>query len=69
MKLQFFQRTAADRAIIIQETAAQRGVLPVMVEFCTKSVPVKCVTVMAPPLRAELLAKVLLRMTAVAAEP
>src|SRR5215203_5756321 len=32
MKLQFFQRTAADRAIIIQETAADRGVLPVMVE-------------------------------------
>jgi hypothetical protein len=32
MNLQFFQRSADDRALIIRETAARRGISPVMVE-------------------------------------
>ena len=32
MKLDFFKRPASDQALIIQETAARRGLLPVMVE-------------------------------------
>lgn len=32
MKLEFFKRSAPEQALIIRETAAQRGLLPVMVE-------------------------------------
>ena len=32
MKLEFFKRSAPERALIIRETAARRGLLPVMVE-------------------------------------
>jgi len=32
VKLEFFKRTPSDQASIIQETAARRGLLPVMVE-------------------------------------
>ncbi len=32
MKLEFFQRPASEQALIIRETAARRGLLPVMVE-------------------------------------
>lgn len=32
MKLEFFKRSAEDQALIIRETAARRGLLPVMVE-------------------------------------
>ena len=32
MKLEFFRRSASDQALIIQETAARCGLLPVMVE-------------------------------------
>ena len=32
MKLEFFKRPATDQALIIRETAARRGLLPVMVE-------------------------------------
>ena len=32
MKLEFFKRTASDRATIIKEAAARRGLLSVMVE-------------------------------------
>lgn len=32
MKLDFFQRPASDQALFIRETAARRGLLPVMVE-------------------------------------
>lgn len=32
MKLEFFKRTAPEQALIIRETAARRGLLPVMVE-------------------------------------
>jgi predicted nucleotidyltransferase component of viral defense system len=32
MKLEFFNRPASEKALIIRETAARRGLLPVMVE-------------------------------------
>jgi hypothetical protein len=32
VKLEFFKRTAPEQALIIRETAARRGLLPVMVE-------------------------------------
>jgi hypothetical protein len=32
MKLEFFKRSPSEQALIIRETAAQRGLLPMMVE-------------------------------------
>lgn len=40
MKLEFFQRPASDQALMIRETAALRGLLPVMVESLTDQRPV-----------------------------
>ena len=37
MRLEFFKRPAPEQALIIQETAARRGLLPVMVEKDWKS--------------------------------